>query len=98
MFEDIDAGEFNILKQTNCSSIITFSGISHCFICAGLCKVQSFYVISLFCHASPHNDMLCLLVLFMQSKFPTLLRIYESYKGLPEFLASSPERQPDAAH
>lgn len=31
------------------------------------------------------------------SKFPTLLRIYESYKGLPEFLASSPERQPDAA-
>lgn len=32
------------------------------------------------------------------SKFPTLLRIYESYKCLPEFLASSPERQPDAVH
>ncbi|CAK9318984.1 unnamed protein product [Citrullus colocynthis] len=32
------------------------------------------------------------------SKFPTLARIYESYKKLPEFQASSPERQPDALH
>ncbi|XP_023538879.1 glutathione S-transferase 2-like isoform X2 [Cucurbita pepo subsp. pepo] len=32
------------------------------------------------------------------SKFPTLARIYESYKMLPEFQASSPERQPDALH
>ncbi|KAK9013831.1 hypothetical protein V6N11_041824 [Hibiscus sabdariffa] len=30
------------------------------------------------------------------SKFPTLSRIYESLKALPEFLAASPERQPDA--
>lgn len=30
------------------------------------------------------------------SKFPTLSRIYESYTTLPEFQASSPERQPDA--
>ncbi|XVF22708.1 hypothetical protein REPUB_Repub12eG0194300 [Reevesia pubescens] len=32
------------------------------------------------------------------SKFPTLSRIYESHKALPEFLAASPERQPDAVH
>ncbi|KAL4024550.1 hypothetical protein IC575_012907 [Cucumis melo] len=32
------------------------------------------------------------------SKFPTLARIYESYKTLPEFQASSPERQLDALH
>ncbi|XP_016650084.1 PREDICTED: glutathione S-transferase Z2-like [Prunus mume] len=32
------------------------------------------------------------------SKFPTLNRLYESYKILPEFEASSPERQPDAVH
>ncbi|KAK2650542.1 hypothetical protein Ddye_018031 [Dipteronia dyeriana] len=32
------------------------------------------------------------------SKFPTLSRLYETYKALPEFLASSPERQPDAVH
>ncbi|KAJ4727119.1 Glutathione S-transferase [Melia azedarach] len=32
------------------------------------------------------------------SKFPTLSRIYESYKSLPEFRASSPERQADAVH
>ncbi|KAH7577790.1 hypothetical protein JRO89_XS01G0299800 [Xanthoceras sorbifolium] len=32
------------------------------------------------------------------SKFPILSRLYESYKALPEFLASSPERQPDAVH
>ncbi|KAK3195002.1 hypothetical protein Dsin_026312 [Dipteronia sinensis] len=32
------------------------------------------------------------------SKFPTLSRVYDSYKALPEFLASSPERQPDAVH
>ncbi|OMP00596.1 Maleylacetoacetate isomerase [Corchorus olitorius] len=32
------------------------------------------------------------------SKFPTLSRIYESQKALPEFLAASPERQPDALH
>ncbi|XP_038879359.1 glutathione S-transferase zeta class-like isoform X2 [Benincasa hispida] len=32
------------------------------------------------------------------SKFPTLARIYVSYKKLPEFQASSPERQPDALH
>ncbi|XP_021904319.1 glutathione S-transferase 2-like [Carica papaya] len=32
------------------------------------------------------------------SKFPTLGRIYESYKVLPEFLASTPERQPDTVH
>ncbi|KAK4848951.1 hypothetical protein QYF36_019125 [Acer negundo] len=32
------------------------------------------------------------------SKFPTLSRLYESYKALPEFLASSPQRQPDAVH
>ncbi|KGN56599.1 glutathione S-transferase zeta class isoform X2 [Cucumis sativus] len=31
-------------------------------------------------------------------KFPTLARIYESYKTIPEFQASSPERQPDALH
>ncbi|KAK9273667.1 hypothetical protein L1049_018477 [Liquidambar formosana] len=31
------------------------------------------------------------------SKFPLLSRIYESCKALPEFQASSPERQPDAA-
>ncbi|XP_034205797.1 glutathione S-transferase zeta class-like isoform X3 [Prunus dulcis] len=30
------------------------------------------------------------------SKFPTLSRLYESYKILPELEASSPERQPDA--
>ncbi|XP_022757099.1 glutathione S-transferase zeta class-like [Durio zibethinus] len=30
------------------------------------------------------------------SKFPTLSRIYESQKALPEFVAASPERQPDA--
>ncbi|XP_044494086.1 glutathione S-transferase 2-like isoform X2 [Mangifera indica] len=30
------------------------------------------------------------------SKFPTLSRLYESYKALPEFIASSPKRQPDA--
>ncbi|KAG8663939.1 glutathione S-transferase zeta class isoform X3 [Manihot esculenta] len=30
------------------------------------------------------------------SKFPTLARIYESYKGLPEFIASLPQSQPDA--
>nr|AEB77868.1 zeta class glutathione S-transferase protein [Bruguiera gymnorhiza] len=29
------------------------------------------------------------------SKYPTLSRIYESYKALPEFVASSPGRQPD---
>ncbi|KAJ7962213.1 Glutathione S-transferase [Quillaja saponaria] len=32
------------------------------------------------------------------SKFPTLSRIYESYKALPEFQASSPESQPDACN
>ncbi|WRX07556.1 Glutathione S-transferase [Theobroma cacao] len=32
------------------------------------------------------------------SKFPTLSRIYESQRALPEFLAASPERQPDAVH
>ncbi|XP_008438162.2 glutathione S-transferase zeta class-like isoform X1 [Cucumis melo] len=32
------------------------------------------------------------------SKFPTLARIYKSYKTLPEFQASSPERQLDALH
>ncbi|OMO78588.1 hypothetical protein CCACVL1_14286 [Corchorus capsularis] len=32
------------------------------------------------------------------SKFPTLSRIYESQKVLPEFLAASPETQPDALH
>ncbi|XP_021802345.1 glutathione S-transferase zeta class-like isoform X1 [Prunus avium] len=32
------------------------------------------------------------------SKFPTLSRLYESYKILPELEASSPERQPDAVH
>ncbi|KAM1480508.1 hypothetical protein ACFX2I_027646 [Malus domestica] len=32
------------------------------------------------------------------SKFPTLSRLYESYKILPEFEASLPERQPDAVH
>ncbi|XP_022147015.1 glutathione S-transferase zeta class-like isoform X2 [Momordica charantia] len=32
------------------------------------------------------------------SKFPVLARIYEAYKTLPEFQASSPERQPDAFH
>nr|XP_009789964.1 PREDICTED: glutathione S-transferase zeta class-like isoform X4 [Nicotiana sylvestris] len=31
------------------------------------------------------------------SQFPTLSRIYDSCKALPEFQASSPERQPDAA-
>ncbi|XP_019230939.1 PREDICTED: glutathione S-transferase 2-like isoform X3 [Nicotiana attenuata] len=31
------------------------------------------------------------------SQFPTLTRIYDSCKALPEFQASSPERQPDAA-
>ncbi|XP_039061310.1 glutathione S-transferase zeta class-like isoform X2 [Hibiscus syriacus] len=30
------------------------------------------------------------------SKFPSLSRIYESLKALPEFLESSPEEQPDA--
>lgn len=30
------------------------------------------------------------------AKFPTLRRIHESYKTLPEYEASSPERQPDA--
>ncbi|KHN40151.1 Glutathione S-transferase zeta class [Glycine soja] len=30
------------------------------------------------------------------SKFPTLSRLYETYKALPEFQASSPQRQPDA--
>ncbi|KAJ4957122.1 hypothetical protein NE237_013905 [Protea cynaroides] len=30
------------------------------------------------------------------SKFPTLSRLYEAYKVLPEFQASLPERQPDA--
>ncbi|KAF8380430.1 hypothetical protein HHK36_027916 [Tetracentron sinense] len=30
------------------------------------------------------------------SKFPTLSRIYEAYKVLPEYQASLPERQPDA--
>ncbi|KAK7390111.1 hypothetical protein VNO78_25410 [Psophocarpus tetragonolobus] len=30
------------------------------------------------------------------SKFPTLSRLYETYKVLPEFQASSPQRQPDA--
>ncbi|TKY63745.1 Glutathione S-transferase zeta class [Spatholobus suberectus] len=30
------------------------------------------------------------------SKFPTLSRLYETYKALPEFRASSPQRQPDA--
>ncbi|XVF73401.1 hypothetical protein PTKIN_Ptkin12aG0198900 [Pterospermum kingtungense] len=32
------------------------------------------------------------------SKFPTLSRIYESLNALPEFLATSPENQPDALH
>ncbi|KAK9910745.1 hypothetical protein M0R45_034693 [Rubus argutus] len=32
------------------------------------------------------------------STFPSLSRLNESYKGLPEFQASSPERQPDAVH
>ncbi|PQM41924.1 hypothetical protein Pyn_26606 [Prunus yedoensis var. nudiflora] len=32
------------------------------------------------------------------SKFPTLSRLYESYKILLELEASSPERQPDAVH
>ncbi|KDP28752.1 hypothetical protein JCGZ_14523 [Jatropha curcas] len=32
------------------------------------------------------------------SKFPTLARIYESYKILPEFAASLPISQPDAVH
>ncbi|CAL9006885.1 unnamed protein product, partial [Prunus brigantina] len=32
------------------------------------------------------------------SKFPTLSRLHESYKILPELEASSPERQPDAVH
>ncbi|KAM5554916.1 glutathione S-transferase zeta class-like [Rosa sericea] len=32
------------------------------------------------------------------STFPSLSRVNESYKGLPEFQASSPERQPDAVH
>ncbi|XWS35687.1 hypothetical protein CRYUN_Cryun20dG0017800 [Craigia yunnanensis] len=32
------------------------------------------------------------------SKFPTLSRIYEVQKALPEFIAASPERQPDAVH
>ncbi|KAL3724239.1 hypothetical protein ACJRO7_036277, partial [Eucalyptus globulus] len=32
----------------------------------------------------------------LQAKFPTLRRIHESYKTLPEYEASSPERQPDA--
>ncbi|XP_061371057.1 glutathione S-transferase zeta class-like isoform X3 [Gastrolobium bilobum] len=30
------------------------------------------------------------------SKFPILSRLYETYKALPEFQASSPQRQPDA--
>ncbi|KAL6128901.1 hypothetical protein ACLB2K_072254 [Fragaria x ananassa] len=32
------------------------------------------------------------------STFPSLSRANETYKGLPEFQASSPERQPDAVH
>ncbi|XWS45936.1 hypothetical protein CRYUN_Cryun14cG0022100 [Craigia yunnanensis] len=32
------------------------------------------------------------------SKYPTLSSIYESQKALPEFVAASPERQPDAVH
>ncbi|CDP17771.1 unnamed protein product [Coffea canephora] len=32
------------------------------------------------------------------SKFPTLSRIFNSYKALPEFLDSLPERQPDAVN
>ena len=32
----------------------------------------------------------------MQSNFPILSRVYESYKTVPEFRASSPEAQPDA--
>ncbi|XP_004306920.1 PREDICTED: glutathione S-transferase 2-like [Fragaria vesca subsp. vesca] len=32
------------------------------------------------------------------STFPSLSRVNETYKGLPEFQASSPERQPDAVH
>ncbi|KAK6920263.1 Glutathione S-transferase, N-terminal [Dillenia turbinata] len=31
------------------------------------------------------------------NKFPTLRRIYESYESLPEYQASLPQRQPDAA-
>ncbi|KAL0309143.1 UNVERIFIED_CONTAM: Glutathione S-transferase Z2, partial [Sesamum radiatum] len=32
------------------------------------------------------------------SKFPTLHAVYESCNALPEFQASVPDRQPDAAH
>ncbi|XP_015584575.1 glutathione S-transferase zeta class isoform X4 [Ricinus communis] len=32
------------------------------------------------------------------SKFPTLGRIYESCKALPEFIAALPQSQPDAVH
>ncbi|KAJ8748932.1 hypothetical protein K2173_013368 [Erythroxylum novogranatense] len=32
------------------------------------------------------------------TKFPTLNGLFESYKALPEFIASTPERQPDAVH
>ncbi|KAL3740307.1 hypothetical protein ACJRO7_021563 [Eucalyptus globulus] len=35
-------------------------------------------------------------MLTVLAKFPTLRRIHESYKTLPEYEASSPERQPDA--
>ncbi|CAN1308216.1 Glutathione S-transferase zeta class [Linum perenne] len=30
------------------------------------------------------------------TKYPTLNRIHESYKTLPQFVASAPEKQPDA--
>ncbi|CAN1157795.1 Glutathione S-transferase zeta class [Linum perenne] len=32
------------------------------------------------------------------TKYPTLNRIHESYKTLPQFVASAPEKQPDAVH
>lgn len=34
--------------------------------------------------------------IFVQSKFPTLRKLFESLKALPEFVDASPERQPDA--
>ena len=39
--------------------------------------------------------MLHLVFALLQSKFPTLAKIHESCKALPEFQASLPERQPD---
>lgn len=49
-------------------------------------------IINPLCMMNIHN----LFFEFLQSKFPTLSRLYETYKALPEFQASSPQRQPDA--